>query len=225
MSNLEISTGWRSVLTNDLVYRLTQTVFSERRSKQLILDEMIFPALEDATSSCVVLDIGCGPGNLARFLPDGVSYLGFDPDAGYIRSAKERYSQRPETTFFVSTASSALDNPELPDESIDVAIVHGVLHHVSDLIAQEIFELARRKLKPNGRMLVLEPVFFEGQSKWRRFVMGLDRGKNIKPSDEWDALVDDGVGKWAQWRVAIEPKLISHYDLVVYRIQKDPART
>ena len=47
-----------------------------------------------------ILDMGCGAGQLAAHLPDGVGYVGLDISAEYIASAK---SQHPEHVFHCAT--------------------------------------------------------------------------------------------------------------------------
>jgi hypothetical protein len=52
-----------------------------------------------------------------------------------------------------------------------------------------MFALARKKLKPSAKMIVLEPVLFDGQSPLRKWVMTKDRGNNIKPDNESKTLL------------------------------------
>ncbi len=210
-SPTEINTGWRTVLSLGIVYRLVQFVFSEKRSKQLILDQCILPAGAD----CHVLDMGCGPGNLLGFLPETVRYTGFDVSEDYIASARKTYAERANAQFICATSLDSTLRQTLPDQSVDVAIVHGVFHHITDTQAQEMFELARRVVKPGGKMLILEPVWFEGQSGFRRWIMSLDRGKNIKTLDDWAAFFEANTDGWADMDLEVHPNLIRFYDLVV----------
>ena len=207
----EINTGWRTVLSLGVVYRLVQFVFSEKRSKQLILETCILPAGE----GCRVLDMGCGPGNLLGFLPESVHYTGFDVSEDYIASARKTYVERADAHFVCATSLDSKLQQKLPDQSVDVAIVHGVFHHISDAQAQEMFELARRVVKPGGKMLILEPVWFDGQSGFRRWIMSLDRGKNIKTQDDWTAFFESNTAGWADVDLEVHPNLIRFYDLVV----------
>lgn len=216
MSHTEINTGWRSVLTNGIVYRLVQTVFSEKQSKQLILDEFITPA----GANCQILDMGCGPGNLPDFLPDNVNYVGFDVNPGYIETANQRFSHRDNIQFLHASTEQLMDSDQVADGSIDVVIIHGVLHHITDAIAEEMFALARKKLRTGGRMVVLEPVWFDGQSPLRKLVMQQDRGRNIKTSEGWETFFSQVTEGWAQHSSTIEQNLIRFYDLVVCRVTK-----
>jgi len=42
----------------------------------------------------LVLDIGCGPGALLRYLPAGASYIGFDRNHAYIVQARREHGGR-----------------------------------------------------------------------------------------------------------------------------------
>lgn len=216
MKITEVNSGWRAVLSNGVMYKLVQTVFSEKRSKQLILDEYIAPLPDE----CQVLDVGCGPGNVLAYLPDRVNYIGFDLSQSYIDLARAKFDKRENSTFLCAPASDLLESEHLPDESVDLAVIHGVLHHVSDEVVAQMFELVRRKLKKNGKMVVLEPVWFEGQSPVRKFVMSLDRGKNIKTEKGWRELFKDLTSKWASFDSTIQQNLIRFYDIMVFTVIK-----
>lgn len=59
-----------------------------------------------------VLDLGCGPGDLCRFLGADVSYLGIDVSPTAIAEAKQRYGHRPLTEFVCGDFHSwAYDGP------------------------------------------------------------------------------------------------------------------
>jgi SAM-dependent methyltransferase len=215
-SATEINAGWRVLLTSGLVYRAVQIVFSEKRSKLLLLNDYVLPAGAD----CRVLDMGCGPGNLLRFLPPHVHYTGFDISNEYIASAARLYAKRSNSEFICAATEDEILDKKIEDASIDVAIVHGVFHHINDTEAAAMLALARKKLKPGGVLVALEPVWFEGQSRLRRWVMSLDRGKNIKSLDGWRDFFSGQVSEWGQLEVVVHPNLIRFYDLAVCTVRK-----
>jgi len=216
MSENEDNSGWRAALTHGVMYRIVQAVFSEKRSKQLILDNFIAPL----PSGCRVLDIGCGPGNVLAYLPEHVVYTGFDLSEGYIKLASQKYQSRANSEFICASAVDLMGSDYIDDESIDLVVIHGVLHHVPDSVVEEMFELSSLKLKKGGRMVVLEPVWYEGQSVFRKWVMSLDRGNNIKPDHGWRQLFDRLTKGWATYDSRIEQNLIRFYDLLVVDVTK-----
>src|SRR4051812_36766460 len=71
-----------------------------------------------------ILDIGCGTGELLRYLP-GAEYVGIDLSEPYILHARKRHGSRGQ--FICGDALSAA----IPG-SFDIAIAWGILHHLGD---------------------------------------------------------------------------------------------
>jgi ubiquinone/menaquinone biosynthesis C-methylase UbiE len=127
-----------------------------------------------------VLDIGCGTGDLRPHLGD-VDYLGFDPSAEYVAAARRRH---PRASFHVaSVASIAVESA-----SFDVAIACGVLHHLNDDAAHGLLELAKRVLRPGGRLVTLDGCFALDQHPIARALLRADRGQYVRWQDEHVAL-------------------------------------
>lgn len=213
----EINTGFRSVLKYGWIYRLSQSFFGEKISKQYIIDDY----LTNLTADTVLLDMGCGAGNFAYFVPEYINYIGFDPNKNYIESACQRFSAYSNFKFYAGTANTQAVNDQIADASIDYALIHGVLHHLSDGEIIEMYRLAERVLKPGGKMVILEPVWIESQSLVNKWVMRLDRGKNIKQQSEWLAMAHENADSWAITHSQICQKLIRFYDLIIIRISKN----
>ncbi len=213
----EINTGIRSVLKYGWIYRLSQSFFGEKKSKHFIIDNFF----TRRTPNTVMLDMGCGAGNFAYFIPPGMRYIGFDPNKNYIDSAKRKFSSNSALTFLPGTANSLAVNDHIDDESIDYAVIHGVLHHLSDDEILPMYRLAERVLKPGGRLISLEPVWYQGQSLLNSWVMSLDRGKNIKPLSEWLDIAHENSESWGTIRHQISQNLIRFYDLIIIDISKN----
>lgn len=96
-----------------------------------------------------VLDVGCGTAEIRLFLPD-VLYYGFDPSAGYIEAAKSRlreaHMHKTGTLLHATLDEATLNLPK-----IDIVLVSGVLHHMSDDEARRLAELAKAALKEGAR--------------------------------------------------------------------------
>jgi hypothetical protein len=160
----------------------------------LILDEFVIPTGEQ----CRVLDIGCGPRNLLGFLPKHVRHFGLDVSSEYIESDSERFSSHRDAQF-----------------------QRGTLQHAEDEIAEEMFALARKKFKPSAKMIVLEPVLFDGQSPLRKWVMTKDHGNNIKPDNGSKTLFSKLTAEWATSNIRIMQNLTRFYDLIVREVIKN----
>jgi SAM-dependent methyltransferase len=97
-----------------------------------------------------ILDIGCGPGALAKALAArGASVTGIDPNAAMIAAASAAV---PDGHFAVASA----ERLTFPDGSFDGAVFLNSLHHLSD--ARAALREAARVVKPGGRIVMVEPL-------------------------------------------------------------------
>jgi len=129
-----------------------------------------------------LLDIGCGPAHILNLL-DQVDYTGFDLSPKYIEMAKKQHNGRGQ--FFCRKVS--LD--AWPHHSeFDLVLASGVVHHLSDSEAHELFDLARSVLKPGGRLVTLDGCYVEGQSTVARYLLSRDRGKFVRTQSAYEAL-------------------------------------
>jgi SAM-dependent methyltransferase len=176
----ETTTGMRAVLSHPSVYELWSRVVGGRHARSTLIGEYIRPK-----SGSRILDLGCGPGELLSHLPDSVSYLGVDVSREYIGRAQERFAERAE--FRVGDAT-AVDN-DLRD--FDLVTAFGVLHHLDDAGAQDLFRGAANALAPAGRVVTVDPTFAEGQSRIARAIISRDRGQHVRTVDTYAALANE----------------------------------
>jgi len=132
-----------------------------------------------------VLDLGCGPGDILQFLP-AVDYVGYDINPAYIERARLRFGQRGEFHC------QAVDDTLSLQMKFDVVIAHGVLHHLDDDAAATLFGVARRALKPGGRLVTFDGCFAEDQSALARLFLSLDRGRHVRSREGYERLARSG---------------------------------
>lgn len=134
-----------------------------------------------------VIDIGCGPGVIFNYLPQDVTYLGFDVSETYIKKAQELYYSQ--ATFLVSTVGEFLKKPDERFKNADLVLCNGLLHHLGDEESLDVLRFAYSVLKPGGRLVCEEASFLIKQRWLSRFIMNLDRGNYIRQERAWKALV------------------------------------
>lgn len=98
-----------------------------------------------------VLEIGCGSGYGAFLLNqlEPKSYIGLDVMEEQIGLAKNKY---PQFDFIVRDAE---DLSQFENNSKDVVVIFGVLHHIPNW--RKTLDEIKRVLKPNGSLFLEEP--------------------------------------------------------------------
>ncbi|HKP98395.1 MAG TPA: class I SAM-dependent methyltransferase [Fibrobacteria bacterium] len=138
-----------------------------------------------------VLDIGCGTAELLRHLPRDLDYTGFDMSEPYLRAARRRHGDRgrfirSKVRDFPARTASAGSGEDAG--AFDIAVAFGVLHHLGDEEGRQVFRSARALLKPEGRLVTIDPAFLPGQSCLARCVASLDRGQNVRTPEAYAGL-------------------------------------
>jgi 2-polyprenyl-3-methyl-5-hydroxy-6-metoxy-1,4-benzoquinol methylase len=160
------------------VYSKVTLFLRGKKTTQEFINTYVKPKAGDK-----ILDIGCGPGDALQFLPE-VEYFGFDMDNGYIETAKNRYGSR--GSFFCKKVS--IDAVE-GTECFDLVITMGVIHHLNDEEAKQLFELAFQLLKPGGRLVTYDGCYLPGQSRVEKFFLDIDRGKYVRTEQAYRQLI------------------------------------
>jgi cyclopropane fatty-acyl-phospholipid synthase-like methyltransferase len=149
---------------------------ADYRSRVLVSD-YIRPTAGDR-----ILDIGCGPGNMLPFLPH-CQYMGFDANDSYIESARKRYGDRGE--FHCERVSH---HNVQQFGSFDIVLALGLVHHLDDNEARDLFRLAHTALRPGGRMITNDGCYVPSQSPVKRYLLSRDRGQFVRTLPQYEAL-------------------------------------
>ncbi|MDQ6972546.1 MAG: class I SAM-dependent methyltransferase, partial [Mariprofundaceae bacterium] len=150
---------------------------AERARHILVRD--YFPPMQGRS----MLDIGCGTAEILRHLPGQMEYSGFDASESYIAEASRMFGQR--GSFRAELVSAAtLDGMQ----KFDVVLAFGLLHHLEDGEAADLFALAARAIKSDGMLITVDPVFTPQQNSVARWVISRDRGRNVRQAEQYQAL-------------------------------------
>jgi SAM-dependent methyltransferase len=161
------------------VYSRVQALAGWEHGWRVFVDEHLRPRPGER-----ILDIGCGPADLLRWLPP-VRYLGVDPSAACIQSCQHRFDGR--GRFVQGTAASlAASQPE----PFDTVLMLGVLHHMDDAEARDTVALARRLLVPGGRLVSLDTCRWPERPWINRALWWADRGAWVRDEAGYRALVE-----------------------------------
>ena len=161
----------KALLERPALYRLFARAVGAERGRSTYVKEYVRPGVGER-----ILDIGCDPGDILDHLPR-VDYVGFDINSSYIESARNRYGTRGQ--FNCARVSSG---PILADQegTFDIVLATGVLHHLDDAEAGELFGIAARALRKGGRLVTFDGCFVDGQSRAARYLISNDRGRFVR---------------------------------------------
>ena len=167
----------RKLLGVAAVYRFAMDVMGGR-ARQDYVAGYIQPA-----AGMRILDIGCGPGDILRFLPPTVEYTGVDLSGEYIAHARRHFGTRGR---FLNEAVADLTVREAG--TFDRVLATGLIHHLDDAEVRKLLAVARAALKPDGWFVSLDGCFEPGQSRVARYFLRKDRGKFVRRREEYLAL-------------------------------------
>ncbi|WP_378735116.1 methyltransferase domain-containing protein [Nocardia brasiliensis] len=141
------------LLTKPRSYRVFKAIFLLGRGTRL---NARLVALSGAAPGDQTVDIGCGPGDLARALakrvgPEG-RVVGVDPAPEMIDYATEHSRAVPNCRFEVGAAQTLA----LPDAAFDVVTSTFAMHHIPEAQRPAAVAQMFRILRPGGRLLLAD---------------------------------------------------------------------
>ena len=169
----------RSILELPQGYQLFFDLIGAPERSRILVREFIQPKPGDR-----ILEIGCGPGTIVPYLPPA-EYVGFDVSPSYIDRARSRF---PNATFICERVSQyALSGRG----EFDIVLALGIVHHLDDSEARQLFHIAHDALKQGGKLVTLDGVRTDNQSRTVRYLIGRDRGHFVRREEEYVRLASD----------------------------------
>jgi SAM-dependent methyltransferase len=163
----------RSILDIPAAYQLWWNLVGGPGLAKVLVNEYAQPRV-----GVRILEIGCGPGTIVSYLPPS-DYLGFDLSPEYIGLARRRF---PKARFVCERVSqfSLIGEP-----SFDVVLAFGIVHHLEDAEARQLFQIAHDALTPGGKLLTIDGVWADGQSPVAQWLLARDRGEHVRCEREY----------------------------------------
>jgi cyclopropane fatty-acyl-phospholipid synthase-like methyltransferase len=163
----------RSVLDIPAAYNLWWNAVGGPGYARVVVREYLQPRV-----GARILEIGCGPGTIVGYLPQ-VEYLGFDLSSKYIEMARKRF---PEAQF-VCERVSQFSLAKL--QSFDAVLALGIVHHLDDQEAKQLFQIAFDALEPGGKLITVDGVWTSNQSEIAKYLLARDRGRFIRTREKY----------------------------------------
>ena len=173
----------RSILAGPRAYQLWWNLVGGPAWAKVLVNEYIRPI-----TGARILEIGCGPGTILDYLPQS-DYLGFDLSAKYIAMARKRH---PQAQFVCERVSQfSLDKYH----SFDLVLALGVIHHLQDCEATQLFRIAHDALRLEGKLVTVDGVWTQGQSSAARWLLERDRGQFVRKESEYVGIASQIFGR------------------------------
>lgn len=164
----------QTFLSNPHLYNATKKLLASDKTTRMFIETYLRPKPGDS-----MLDIGCGPADILNFLPN-IKYYGFDIDAGYINAAQKRFGKK--GTFVCKNVSkAALDK----NSRFDLILAKGLLHHLNNIEAVDMFELTQTHLNPGGRLITFDGCYVPNQKYLTKKFLAMDRGKYVRTKEAY----------------------------------------
>ena len=184
----------RPILDRPFFYELHNTLIGAKHRSLVLVRDYVRPRPGDH-----ILDIGCGPGNMVPYL-ESTEYQGVDMNADYIARARQRFGDKAK---FSCQRVSEHSVHELGEFEIVLAL--GLVHHLDDAEADDLFRLGYAALKPGGRMITMDGCYLPKQSKVERYLLDSDRGRFVRTEEQYVKLAQL---RFSQVTPHLQPKLL-----------------
>jgi ubiquinone/menaquinone biosynthesis C-methylase UbiE len=154
------------------IYNFINKILGSKKATLIFVNEYIKPKMGDE-----ILDFGCGTSSLLSYLKDvkDLTYVGIDPNSHYIKKSLINFSFFKNAQFYVGS----IEVMDSINKKFDIIVLSAVLHHVSTEHWSSILEKLYSKLKPGGRIVLLDNVFHSNQNFISKLLISLDRGKSV----------------------------------------------
>jgi len=171
--------GLYRLLEIPLFYNFVQWIFLHKETRSAW-----YTLVKDHENK-IILDIGCGFGKESVFFRNSKNYVGIDILKTSIASAKIHYSNYGD---FYCCPIEKID--QLPIKDIDLVVLRGVFHHLSDSVIDEFLVKIKSKMTAKGTICSIDTVFV-GKRMVGNMVASLDRGKFVRTASDLRNIVSN----------------------------------
>ena len=150
MSNSSAFTGFRSIVyRSGYVYNfVNQRAFEFKKKFKTLANFSVRNGNEK------ILDLPCGTGYLTRYLPETVTYEGWDLNHRFLKKIRKDWDKgRIKPNKLILKQKNIFDYDEYPDD-VDTIVFCDILHHITPKHV-DLVENAKKRV---DRIIICEPI-------------------------------------------------------------------
>jgi len=134
----------------------SEVALQQVRERRLLIDQVDLWLYEEVVPYLGkrILEIGCGLGNLARYLTDRELYVGTDLSSESVAAVVETFSSHPNMRAYVADVTDSTFT-ELAHLNFDTVISLNVFEHIEDDVLA--LQNTRKVLQPDGKLILVVP--------------------------------------------------------------------
>ncbi len=177
---MHVESGIRKILEKPIIYQSFQSLVGADKLYNHFIKNVLCPKHGES-----ILDIGCGPGKILEYIPDGVNYTGIDLNSRYIDKAKEKYNHKGEFICGKLDSGFNFENKNKYDKIFAFALVH----HLDDDVLGDIYRQIPSLLVEKGSFYTVDPTYTNKQSTIAKWIISKDRGQNVKSPIGYESML------------------------------------
>lgn len=129
-----------------------------------------------------VLDIGCGSGEILKYLPKTIRYTGIDSNQYFIDYAKKKYGG--DIREFICREASEIDR--FITAPFDTLIFSMFIHHCSNEYVISLWDSIKESI--TKQVIVLEPIITKPMDFCSKLYLSIEDGEYVKTTHELEEL-------------------------------------
>ena len=172
----------KRILDISTVYNLYQYIIGCNKLLKKYSDIFIIPEAQKYTCRLNFLDLGCGTGNIIKYLPENINYTGIDYSENYINFDKNKF---PQHKFFRKDAKESF----IFQEKFDIIFSEALISNFNDEEVVNLFKSIINCANPDCKIIISDLNYSSDLSFFEKFLLKNERGNVMRGKTQYEELI------------------------------------